>query len=162
SMVEGVRSGALSREEVPENGWGAQPVELTEAGQAASDRQRALPPEETPRVRCEITSILFDWVYDAAINRITRGEDTITLEYGRGLTRTIHMNMDSHPADIVPSRAGHSIGHWEDDTLVVESVGFLPGILAGNIVHTAELRVVERFTLDPETMEMRRDYVAED
>src|SRR5690606_37133384 len=76
--------------------------------------------------------------------------------------RSIHMNMDSHPADIVPSRAGHSIGHWEGDTLVVETVGFLPGIIAGNIVHTGELRVVERFTLDPETMEMRREYVAED
>lgn len=162
SMLEGVRSGSLTREQVPVNGWGAQPVTLTEAGQAAFDRQRAVPVEETPRIRCEITSILFDWVYDGSINRITRTADSIVMEYGRGLTRTIHMNQESHPGNIVASRAGHSIGRWEGNTLVVDTVGFLPGIVAGNIVHTDRLRVVERFTLDPATMQMRRDYVAED
>src|SRR5690606_38282484 len=87
---------------------------------------------------------------------------TIVIEYGRGLTRTIHLNVDSHPADIEPSRAGHSIGRWEGDTLVVDTVGFLPGTLARQVVHSDQLHVVERFTLDPEKMELRREYVAED
>ena len=113
-------------------------------------------------MRCEITSILFDWVFDGPINRISQGADTITFEYGRGLTRTIQMNQTSHPAYIVPSRAGHSIGHWDGDTLVVDTVGFAPGILAAPVMNSYRLHVVERFTLNPETMALTRDYVAED
>jgi hypothetical protein len=162
SMVAGIESGELTMADVPDAGWGARPVALTEAGQAAADALRNAPPQENPRMRCEITSILFDWVFDGPINRISQGEDEIKLEYGRGLERTIHMNTASHPADITPSRAGHSIGRWEGDTLVVDTVGFSPGIIAGQVAHGDRLHVVERFTLDTETMALRRDYVAED
>jgi hypothetical protein len=162
SMVEGIASGELSMADVPPSGWGGARVSFTEAGQAAADAVRAIPPAENLRAQCEITSILFDWVFDGPINRITQHSDSMTIEYGRNLVRTIHMNMDAHPADIEPSRAGHSIGHWEDDTLVVDTVGFEPGILGGNVPHTGDLHVLERFSLDPETMSLRRDYVAED
>jgi hypothetical protein len=113
-------------------------------------------------MRSEITSILFDWVFDDPINRITQAENEITLEYGRGLERTIHMNMASHPANIAPSRAGHSIGHWEGDTLVVDTIGFLPGVLAGQVMNSDQLHVIERFTLDPQKPALKREYVAED
>ncbi len=162
SLVEAVESGELDASDAPNAGWGARPVTFTEAGRAASEALREAPPEENPRMRCEITSILFDWVFDGPINRITQREDVITLEYGRGLTRTVHMDMDDHPGDITPSRAGHSIGRWEGDTLVVDTVGFEPGILAGDVPHSDELHVVERFRLDPETMALEREYVAED
>ena len=162
SMVEGIESGELSTDDVPPSGWGGRPVTFTEAGQAASDVLRAIPPSENTRARCEITSVIFDWVFDGPINRITQRGDTIELEYGRDLVRTVHMNMDAHPADIAPSRAGHSIGRWEGDTLVVDTVGFEAGQLGGNVPHTADLHVIERFTLDTETMSLRRDYVAED
>jgi hypothetical protein len=162
SMVAGVVSGEIDLADVPSSGWGGARVTFTEAGQAASDAVRAIPPSENTRARCEITSILFDWVFDGPINRITQQGDTITFEYGRDLVRTVHMGMDAHPADIEPSRAGHSIGHWDGDTLVVDTVGFKPGILGGNVAHTDQLHVVERFTLDPDTLALKRDYVAED
>jgi hypothetical protein len=162
SMIAGVESGQIAFADVPNAGWGARPVTYTPAGQAASDELRAKPPEDSPRARCEITSILFDWVFDGPINRITKTTDAITLEYGRGLTRTIHMNMASHPASVTPSRAGHSIGRWDGDTLVVDTVGFTPGIIAGTVAHSDRLHVVERFTLDPATAALKRDYTAED
>jgi len=162
SMVAGVESGQIAFADVPNAGWGARPVTFTPAGQAASDELRARPPEDSPRARCEITSILFDWVFDGPINRIAKGDGVITMQYGRGLTRTIHMNMTSHPANVTPSRGGHSIGRWDGDTLVVDTVGFAPGILAGNVPHSDQLHVVERFTLDPQTMALKRDYVATD
>ncbi|MBN1238810.1 MAG: hypothetical protein JXB36_09915 [Gammaproteobacteria bacterium] len=162
SMVEAVESGEIAMAEVPEAGWGARPVTLTEAGQAAADAVREAPIEDHPRMRCEITSILFDWVFDGPINRITQSENEITLEYGRGLTRTIRLDLEEHPAGIEPSRAGHSIGRWENGTLVVDTVGFLPGILAGDVPHSGQLHVVERFTLETEPLALKRDYVAED
>jgi hypothetical protein len=84
------------------------------------------------------------------------------MEYGRGLTRTVHMDLAAHPARIAPSRAGHSIGRWDGDTLVVDTVAFEPGSLAGAVAHSAELHVVERFTLDAEPLALRREYVASD
>ncbi len=162
SMVAGVESGAIKMADVPNAGWGARPVTFTPAGQAAADALRARPPQESERSRCEITSILFDWAFDGPINRITQGPNEITMEYGRGIARTIHMNMTSHPAGVAPSRAGHSIGRWDGDTLVVDTVGFLPGSLAGTVAHSDKLHVVERFTLDPKTFALKRDYEAED
>jgi len=41
----------------------------------------------------------------------------LPMEYGAGLTRTVHVDMTAHPANVVPSRGGHSIG-WDGDTLV--------------------------------------------
>jgi hypothetical protein len=162
SMIPGVESGQIAFADVPNAGWGARPVTYTPAGQAASDELRAKPPEDSPRARCEITSILFDWVFDGPINRISKSDGAIMLEYGRGLTRTIHMNMASHPTSVTPSRAGHSIGRWDGDTLVIDTVGFTPGILAGTVAHSDRLHVVERFTLDAATGALKRDYTAED
>ena len=118
---------------------------------------------DNPRFRCETTSILFDWTFDGPVNRITQGKDAIVIEYGQmNLKRTVYMNMKAHPANIKPSRAGHSIGTWENDVLVVDTVGFLPGVLNAPVRHSAKLHVIERFSLDPKTMKITRTYRAED
>jgi hypothetical protein len=143
-------------------GWFPPPVKLTAAGQAAAEVLRKRPTSENPRLSCQPTSILFDWVFDGAIGRITQSTNVIKMEYGVGLTRNVQMNMTAHPANIKPSRAGHSIGRWDGDTLVVDTVGFLPGSLAGNLPHSDKLHVVERFTLNPTTLELTRGIVAED
>ena len=119
---------------------------------------------DNPRLRCEITNILFDWSFEADVNRITQADDRITLLYGSmNLERTIHFAAE-HPKDVAPTRAGHSIGRWEGDVLVVETIGFEPGILSADarIPHSNQLRVTERFTLDPEKGTLARSYVAED
>lgn len=36
--------------------------------------------------------------------------------------RRIYLNAE-HPKSVKPSYMGHSVGHWEDDTLVIETVG---------------------------------------
>ena len=77
-------------------------------------------------------------------------------------TSTVHMKTTAHPAGIKPSRAGHSIGRWENDVLIVDTVGFAPGVLSPPVLNSDRLHVVERFSLDPKTMALTRSYVAED
>jgi hypothetical protein len=161
SQAAAIREGKLPMPAGPA-GWFPPPVKLTAAGQTAADALRTRPTSENPRLSCQVTSILFDWVFDGAIGRITQSANVIKMEYGVGLTRMVQMNMAAHPANIKPSRAGHSIGRWDGDTLVVDTVGFLPGTLAGNLPHSSKLHVVERFTLNPATLELTRDIVAED
>ena len=68
------------------------------------------------------------------------------LRYGQmGLERTIHLNAAARPA-VAPSRAGYSVGRWENDVLVVETTGFLPGVLNAPVRHSDQLRVVERYS----------------
>ena len=142
-------------------GGGRARVTYTPAGQAAADAFRG-GTTENPRMRCETTSVLFDWTFDGPVNRITQSGDTITLQYGQlGFTRTIHMNAE-HPARVEPSRAGHSIGRWENDVLVVDTVGFAEGYLNPPIKNSEQLHVVERFTLDPTAMTITREYTATD
>ncbi len=138
-------------------------VTLTPAGQVAADAFETYNPEHNPRLRCETTSIIFDWTYDGAVNRITQTPDTITLEYGQlGFTRTIHMDQTRHPENVEPSRGGHSIGRWDGDVLVVDTVGFAPGVLSPPVMHTDQLHVVERFWVDPEGPTLMRSYAAQD
>jgi hypothetical protein len=135
-------------------------AELTERAIKEAD---AMTQADNPRFKCETTSIIFDWTFDGPVNRITQNRNDIVIQYGQlNLKRTIYMNMKQHPANIKPTRAGHSIGRWEGDTLVVDTVGFLPGVLSGNTRHGEKLHVVERFTLDPKTWQLSRTWEAED
>jgi hypothetical protein len=120
-------------------------------------------PEHNPRLRCRPTSIIFDWVFDGAVNRITQERDRIVINYGLySFERVIHMNVSAHPVDIAPSYAGHSIGRWEGDVLVVDTIGLEPGVIAPPVRHSDQLHVVERFSLDFDEMVLTREYVAED
>ena len=67
-----------------------------------------------------------------------------------------------NPHNVKPSRAGHSIRHWEGDTLVVDTLSFLPGSLNTPVRNSDQLHVVERFVLDPNKMALTRSYSAED
>jgi hypothetical protein len=111
---------------------------------------------------CVFTSIVADWGGEP-VNRVTQRGDTTTIQYGRlGVVRTIHMGMTEHPKTIAPSRTGHSIGRWDGDVLVVDTVGFAPGMLNGRVPHSEALHVVERFRFDPKTRQLRREFTARD
>jgi len=62
--------------------------------------------------------------------------------------RVVYMDGRSHPANPEPSNYGHSIGWWEGDTLVIDSVGFNEDFWFGRrgLPHTEQLHLVERFT----------------
>jgi len=62
--------------------------------------------------------------------------------------RTIFMDGRAHPSKLSPSYRGHSVGHWEGDTLVVDTVGFNEGAWIDNLgpPTTEKLHMIERFT----------------
>jgi len=62
--------------------------------------------------------------------------------------RTVYTDGRSHPDHLTPTNYGHSIGWWEGDTLVVDSVGFNEDFWLDRrgLPHTEQLHIVERFT----------------
>jgi hypothetical protein len=62
--------------------------------------------------------------------------------------RIVYLN-ENHPANLIPSYFGHSVGHWEGDTLVVDSVGFNDKTeIHDGIAHSKALHVIERLKVD--------------
>ncbi|HJT89765.1 MAG TPA: hypothetical protein VJ732_17970, partial [Bryobacteraceae bacterium] len=64
--------------------------------------------------------------------------------------RQVFLDGRKHPAVWNPSWMGHSVGRWENDTLVVDTVGFndqslLGGIGGGSTPHTEALHMTERY-----------------
>ncbi len=140
------------------------PVKLTDTGRKALEKFNPAT-RDNPRLRCEPTGILFDWTFDSVVNRITQTPARITMQYGHmDLARTIHLDRTAAPKGEPLARAGCSVGRWEVDTLVVETTGFLPGVLNADarILHGAKLRVTERFDLDPTSRKLTRRYEAVD
>ena len=75
-------------------------------------------------------------------------KQVMMIESGDRLTRHIYMNV-AHSANPKPSWYGESIGHYEGDTLVVDTIGLNDKTFVDNYrtPHTTQLHVVERFTL---------------
>ena len=61
--------------------------------------------------------------------------------------RVIYMDGRAHPADLRPTYLGHSIGKWEGDTLVIDTVGFNEKQwISGSYPTTSQLHPTERYT----------------
>src|SRR5262245_8125756 len=62
-----------------------------------------------------------------------------------GTFRLISTDGSPHPVDPDPSWLGDSIGHWEGDTLVVDTIGFNDKTDLQGFRHTEDLHMIERF-----------------
>jgi hypothetical protein len=156
AMLYRMSVGAIAPFVIP---WLDQPIALTKQGAAAA--RAATAGAMHPQMRCEATSIIFNWYVETLVNRITQSGTAMTIEYGQGLVRTIELN-GAHPPNVERSRTGHSVGRWEGDVLVVDTIGFLPGMLAIEVAHGEDLHVVERFSLGRDGSVLTRHYTAID
>ena len=82
---------------------------------------------------------------------VSENQVTILYEYNHTVRR-VFLDQTEFPSDYPPSLVGYSIGHWEDDTLVVETRALLPGWInmEGVAPYTGAAVATERFTLDGE------------
>ena len=87
---------------------------------------------------------------------LTPGKVTIVIE---AYTQVRHIYTDGRPLPADPDLEFHgtSIGRWEGDTLVVETVGFSPLTqIERGVPHGDKMKIVERFQLTaPDTMSIQ-------
>ena len=99
-----------------------------------------------------------------APGRIFHTERDITLLYGRGgdggggypdfrVIATDGREVDERQV-IQTKYTGHSVGRWDGDTLVIESIGFTPltWLARGGFFHSEDMKVTERFTRQGDQM----------
>ena len=89
----------------------------------------------------------------------TPGRVTILGENDSQRIRRIYTDGRAHPDDPDLTFSGHSIGHWDGETLVVDTVGILPQVFlplgqAVGIPNNGGMHIVERIRLvEPDRLE---------
>jgi hypothetical protein len=84
---------------------------------------------------------------------VTPGRVTLLGEGDGNRLRRIYTDGRAHPADPDPSFHGHSIGHWEGNTLVVDTLAVLPQVYLAisesvGVPNNGDMHIVEHLHLD--------------
>jgi hypothetical protein len=75
--------------------------------------------------------------------------NVVHMVYQRGqIVRRVYMN-EEHPADLKPTWMGHSVGRYEGDEFVIDTVGIDPRSFTDEFgtPHTDQMHVVERYKI---------------
>ncbi len=114
---------------------------------------------------CLVEPVPFLAVLDE-LRTIELGEDAILMHFensGDPVLRTIYMNV-AHPADVQPSLHGHSVGTWEGETLVIDTIAYEPNSsgLGGSTPSSPGKHTVERLALAEDGTRLRYEVRVED
>jgi hypothetical protein len=114
----------------------------------SDDRRRN---ELEPHTRCKPSGGPRQWLTPYGAEFIELPEERVAYIFDIGgphTYRTIYMDGRTHPDRLTPSYYGHSIGWWDGDTLVVDTVGFNEGFWLdrGQLPHTERLHLIEKYT----------------
>jgi hypothetical protein len=134
------RDGGLKPGELPLLPWAK---ELRDKRKAEEEPYTACLPMSVPRVNP------YPWKF--AMTYTSKGLTHIYIlhETGdAGAHRVVYMDGRKHPDDLLPTWWGHSIGRWDGDTLVVDTVGYNDKFWfdSRGTPHTEQLHTVERYT----------------
>jgi hypothetical protein len=122
------------------------------AARVADLNQRQV--EEDPVLRCFAPGVPRIGPPDKIVQRL--GEAVFLYEDVSGsFFRIVPTDGRPHPTNNEPSFLGDAVGHWEGDTLVVETVNFndQTWLTDNGAFHTTDLRVVERLRRTADTLE---------
>lgn len=114
---------------------------------------------------CYVEPTPFLMVLDE-LRTIEVGQDEVVMRFdnsGDHVVRTVYMTAQ-HPADVKPSLQGHSIGRWEGDTLVIDTIAYEPNPsgLGANVPSSPGKHTVERLKLTEDRTRLRYEITVED
>jgi len=134
------RDGGLKPGELPLLPWAKQ---LRDTRKGENEPYTACLPMSVPRVNP------YPWKFAMTYTGKGLSHIYVLHETGdAGAHRVIYMDGRLHPPDPIPTWWGHSIGRWEGDSLVVDTVGYNDKFWfdSRGTPHTEQLHTIERFT----------------
>lgn len=144
----------------------ARPMQVTEAGRAAAAEARRASAGTGGALPCEPFPPPFISLFPD-LRTIEVNDATVVMRFegaiGVPMERVVHLDQNAHPASVTPSLMGHSIGRWEGETLVIDTVGFAPhrfGVLT--FPSGPNKHLVERLTLTKDRLQLEYTLTLED
>ena len=135
------RPGLVHIDQVPMHDWARAIVRLR--------HERFLADEPYTRCKPSPAAREFGTAYGVELLNVPgTGRVYLFLTGGPHTFRVIYLDGRSHPANLEPGYFGHSIGWWDGDTLVIDTVGFNEAAWMERfgMPHTDRLHTVERLT----------------
>ena len=130
-------------------------------------QQEAYDPTDDPTVDCSPDGDGLRHQVTAPVPmQIEQHPDTVIFRYEYwNAVRTIYMDGRGHPTDVDQSRLGHSIGHYEDTSLVIDTVGMIPmavNLPSGHLKTSPNARFGEHYTLTDNGKRLVLEYTIDD
>lgn len=136
---------------------------LTPAGQAARDSYNEI--TDDPNNVCIPHVAPFNTTSSNYLTGFEILEDRVMLRNEMfDVERTIYTDGRGHPENLEPTVQGHSIGRWEGDVLVVDTIGFAEhrNGNSGGVASSPERHLVERYFLSDDRTRAIVEVVLED
>lgn len=152
-------------------GYTVSDIAYTEEGQRRHDAIDIL--SDDPSLQCIPSGPGRIWDNPGAPIEFQQLDDRVVIRFEVfDLIRTIGLDRHGHPPEPVPSTVnldgqsmptmGHSIGWYESDTLVVETLAYAPGMVTTVrriIPQSAAMRSIERYYRDGDRLALNVTYV---
>lgn len=120
---------------------------------------------DDPALSCSPSSIIRGWSEPNSVSEITQTDDELVIKHEfMDTVRVVDLTTREHPAGVGRAVTGHSVGWFEDATLVIETTGIEAGVLLPHpgVLHSADMRIVERLSLSDDGTQLVRDYEVTD
>ena len=145
---------AFTKEEPPMTPWAE--AKYHEAKPTFGPKAVAVEDSNSPDYNCLPPGVPYIYFRPHPVE-IVQGTGRVIMyfEYDH-FVREIFMDGRKHPDDLDPSWMGHSIGHYEGDTLVIDTIGFNDKTWLDRIghPHSDQLHLVERIRrVDHDTLQ---------
>jgi hypothetical protein len=116
----------------------------------------------TPHIMCRPTGVNQAYGPIAPIYVLQNSEKLafIVMDEIRDIRQVDFAN--AHPPNVESSYGGHSIAHWEGNTLVVDTTGFNGRGVINNAVHSTALHMTQRITKSADGKTLAIDITLED
>jgi hypothetical protein len=114
--------------------------------------------ETTDRVyKCVPPGMPYIYLQFFPMHVVQTPKEVIELFESDHTVRHIYTDRRKHPANVKPSYNGHSIGHWEGDTLVVDTIGLKGRLWLDRLGHpeSDQMHIIERIQrVDDKTLQV--------
>ncbi|MDG2089081.1 MAG: hypothetical protein P8J68_10140 [Arenicellaceae bacterium] len=122
------------------------------------------PITDDPSLQCKPVSIARLWGHGSPM-QIQEISDTVLIHHEfMDVQRIVHLDQSEHPQNIADTPLGHSIGRYEGNTLMIDTVGYEAGVLFQfpGLPHSNQLHTVERLTPSDDGQVLEVSWVADD
>lgn len=135
---------AFSKDEPPMTGWGKAQYDMARPSQGPHGVKLT---ETNDKVyKCSPPGMPYIYIQLFPMQIVQTPKEVIEIFEYDHIVRHIYVDGRPHPVNFKPTYDGHSIGHWEGDTLVVDTIGLNGKNWLDRVGHpeSAQMHILER------------------